>query len=93
MPARWEACDEWTTTSVEDSLKLELLPSPSHTLPRVQVEVMADTTGAFARQLGVELGSAGEPGARSMRYSAVVEDGILLKLVGGCAGLGACACE
>ena len=47
-----------------------------------KVAVAADTNAALTRMLGVELGDPAGPGPRSLRYSAVLDDGILLKLVG-----------
>ena len=47
-----------------------------------QVKVATDANGSWTRHLGVELGQPDQPGARSLRYAAVVDDGILLKLVG-----------
>ena len=52
-------------------------------IPRAQVEVLADKNGGLMRLLGVEIGtpdSTTEP--RCHRFAAIVEDGILLKLVG-----------
>lgn len=43
--------------------------------------MVADTNGAFTRFLGVELAAPDAPGARSQRYAAVVDDGVLLKVV------------
>jgi glutaredoxin/glutathione-dependent peroxiredoxin len=58
---------------------------------KVGVKALADTTGAFTRMLGLEImepGSAqpgsGKPGSakqRSHRYTAFVQDGILVRLV------------
>lgn len=45
-----------------------------------KVTVAADANSALTRFLGVERGSPGSAGPRSMRYAALVEDGILLKL-------------
>ena len=47
-----------------------------------QVQVVADSSGAWTRYLGLELGAPGAPGPRSLRYAAIVDDGVLLKLVG-----------
>jgi peroxiredoxin len=44
------------------------------------VAVAADTNGALTRFLGMEQGAPDAAGARSLRYAAVVEDGVLLKL-------------
>lgn len=47
------------------------------------MEVLADKNGGLMRLLGVEIGtpdSTTEP--RCHRFAAIVEDGILLKLVG-----------
>ena len=46
-----------------------------------QVEVAADTNQALTRFLGMELAPVGQPGPNSMRWSALVDDGILLKVV------------
>lgn len=57
-------------------------------LPRAQVEVLADKNGGLMRLLGVEIGtpdSTTEP--RCHRFAAIVEDGILLKLVGAGGGM------
>ncbi|EFN57532.1 hypothetical protein CHLNCDRAFT_143139 [Chlorella variabilis] len=45
-----------------------------------KIQVVADTNGAFTRFLGVELAAPDAPGARSQRYAAVVDDGVLLKV-------------
>ncbi len=43
--------------------------------------VAADEGGAFTRLMGLERGAPDAPGARSLRYAAVVDDaGVLLKL-------------
>ena len=49
-----------------------------------QVELLADKNGGLVRLLGLEIGApeAGQ-GPKCQRYAAVVEDGVLLKLVGG----------
>lgn len=47
-----------------------------------KVQVAADTNGAFTRFLGMEQGGVDAAGARSLRYAAVIDDGILLKVVG-----------
>lgn len=59
------AADDWAS-------KTKIDPS--------RITMTADTTGAFARQLGVEVGSVDAPGPRTLRYSAYVDDGTLLKL-------------
>ncbi|GAB4816716.1 hypothetical protein N2152v2_003762 [Parachlorella kessleri] len=45
-----------------------------------KVKVATDANGSWTRYLGVELGQPDQPGARSLRYAAVVDDGVLLKL-------------
>ena len=48
-----------------------------------QVELLSDKNGGLIRLLGVEIGApdaTNEP--RCQRFAAIVEDGILLKLVG-----------
>lgn len=45
-----------------------------------KISLLSDPTGAFTRQLGVELGPIDAPGPRSLRYAAFIEDGILLKM-------------
>ena len=43
--------------------------------------VAADESGAFTRLMGLERGAPGAPGARSLRYAAIVDGaGVLLKL-------------
>ena len=46
-----------------------------------KVTVAADTNGAFTRFMGMDQGPVDGPGARSLRYAAVVDDGTLLKVV------------
>ncbi|KAK9845889.1 hypothetical protein WJX81_005213 [Elliptochloris bilobata] len=41
----------------------------------------ADKDGSFSRLLGVEIGDAKEGEPKTQRYAALVEDGILLKLM------------
>jgi hypothetical protein len=54
----------------------------------LQVKVAADANGSWTRYLGLELAPPDQPGPRSLRYAAIVDDGVLLKLVrrgfGGC---------
>ncbi|KAL4425536.1 hypothetical protein ABPG75_009552 [Micractinium tetrahymenae] len=45
-----------------------------------KVQVVADANGAFTRFMGMEQGAVDAAGARSLRYAAVVDDGILLKV-------------
>ncbi|KAL4426668.1 hypothetical protein ABPG77_004724 [Micractinium sp. CCAP 211/92] len=45
-----------------------------------KVQVAADVNGAFTRFLGLEQGGVDAAGARCLRYAAVVDDGILLKV-------------
>ncbi|PSC76903.1 dynamin-related 1E-like [Micractinium conductrix] len=45
-----------------------------------KVTVAADTNGAFTRFMGMDQGPVDGPGARSLRYAAVVDDGTLLKV-------------
>jgi peroxiredoxin len=45
-----------------------------------RVTVAADTKGALTRLLGLDLGEPDAAGPRSLRYAAVIEDGILLRL-------------
>ena len=53
-----------------------------HWLP-FQLELMADRNGGFMRLLGLELATpeSGEQGPKCQRFGAIVEDGILIKLV------------
>ncbi len=51
-----------------------------------KVQVAADVNGAFTRFLGLEQGGVDAAGARCLRYAAVVDDGILLKVVSLLAG-------
>ena len=44
-------------------------------------QVAADTNGAFTRFMGMEQAAPDAAGARSQRYAALVDDGILLKVV------------
>lgn len=46
-----------------------------------KVTVAADTNASLTRMLGVELGEPNRAGPKSLRYAAILEDGILLKLV------------
>ena len=45
------------------------------------VTVAADTRGALTRFMGMELGAPDAPGPRSQRYAALIDDGLLLKIV------------
>lgn len=47
-----------------------------------KVQVVADPNAGFTRFMGMEQGGVGAAGARSLRYAALVDDGILLKVVG-----------
>ncbi len=47
-----------------------------------QVRLLADRNGGLVRLLGLEIGEPGEQGIKCQRYAAVIEDGVLLKLVG-----------
>jgi peroxiredoxin len=48
------------------------------------VELLADKNGGLVRLLGLEIGTPENGlGPKCQRYAAVVEDGVLLKLVGG----------
>jgi hypothetical protein len=49
-------------------------------LPRPQVQVLSDRSGAFTRLLGLEQ-PAGPEGPPCQRFAAVVDNGILLRLV------------
>jgi peroxiredoxin len=49
-----------------------------------KVEVAADANQGFTRFLGMELTPPGQPGPSSMRWAALVVDGILLKVVRAC---------
>lgn len=55
---------------------------PPTCLPPLQV--VSDPNGAFTRFLGMEQGAPDASGARSLRYAAVVDDGVLLKVVRAC---------
>ncbi len=46
-----------------------------------QVKVAADTNGSWTRYLGLEQAAPDQRGPKSLRYAAVVDDGVLLKLV------------
>lgn len=46
-----------------------------------QVELLADRNCGLVRLLGLEMGTQESAGAKCQRYAAVVEDGVLLKLV------------
>lgn len=46
-----------------------------------KIQVVTDPNAAFTRFLGMELAPPGAPGPRSQRYAAVVDDGVLLKVV------------
>ena len=48
-----------------------------------QLELLADRNGGFMRLLGLELADpeSGEKGPKCQRFGAIVEDGILIKLV------------
>ncbi|KAI7841316.1 hypothetical protein COHA_004935 [Chlorella ohadii] len=45
-----------------------------------KIQVVSDPNGAFTRFLGMDQGAPDAPGARSLRYAAVVDDGVLLKV-------------
>ncbi len=48
-----------------------------------QVKLAADPTGGFIRLLGLELGVTEGSGPKCQRFAGIMEDGILLKVVGG----------
>lgn len=58
-------------------------PSPATLWPATSaaLQVVSDPNGAFTRFLGMDQGAPDAPGARSLRYAAVVDDGVLLKVV------------
>lgn len=45
------------------------------------MEIYADKNGGVVRMLGLELGSGEAAGPKCQRYAAIVENGVLLKLV------------
>lgn len=49
------------------------------TMPGGKIEALADPSCGFTRMLGVEFGDPKSP-AKSQRYSALIDDGILLRL-------------
>jgi peroxiredoxin len=46
-----------------------------------KIQVVTDPNAAFTRFMGMELAPPDAAGARSQRYAAVVDDGVLLKVV------------
>lgn len=46
-----------------------------------KIEVWADTKGAWTRMLGLDENQFDAPGPRSQRYSALIDNGVLLKLL------------
>ena len=65
-----------------DSPEAVLAHSSKHHLRGSMVEMLADKNAGLVRLLGVDLGavdSTTEP--RTQRFAAIVDDGILLKLV------------
>lgn len=46
--------------------------------------MVADSSGSWTRYLGLELALPSELGPRSLRYAAIVDDGVLIKLVRCC---------
>ena len=73
------------------------LPHPPLSLPpsctcccRLLPQVAADTNGAFTRFMGMEQAAPDAAGARSQRYAALVDDGILLKVVSQSVGCREC---
>lgn len=64
----------------------QLAPASPHKPGSLQV--VSDPNGAFTRFLGMEQGTPDAAGARSLRYAAVVDDGVLLKVVRTCRGRG-----
>lgn len=65
----------------------------AHSCRVTQVQVLSDKSGAFSRLLGLEQ-PAGPQGPPCQRFAAVVDNGILLRLVSSCiaAGRAALAC-
>ncbi len=61
----------------------QLKSSPATLWPATSaaLQVVSDPNGAFTRFLGMDQGAPDAPGARSLRYAAVVDDGVLLKVV------------
>jgi hypothetical protein len=62
------------------TLVLILLDTATTALSRLQVQVLSDCSGAFTRLLGLEQPS-GPQGPPCQRFAAVVDNGILLRLV------------
>lgn len=59
----------------------QVLMHQTRLMPLPIRQVVTDPNGAFTRFLGMDQGAPDAAGARSLRYAAVVDDGVLLKVV------------